>query len=244
MKQIWLLAYVILTPMCFSQNFKVASDELGTLYDEHTNLIGSAFVVAPQKHIVTCAHVAADNPVFYHWVNTNIFVRIRSLYVLPRYDLAVFECETNLPSKGFSFGDIHRIRPGDIIAYAGIEVQGGTMVVSAASVLGVGTAANDGVNIDFLEFVGIGKPGFSGGPVFNLNGEIVAVMREAWTKRGVKGGDSVLINRAFSTDILKILHEQVYSSGPIPRSGTSGGNMDLLDLIEESGQTHRTEPKP
>lgn len=36
-------------------------------------------------------------------------------------------------------------------------------------------------------------------------------MREAWKKQGVKGGDAVLMNRAFSIEILSILDSEVYS---------------------------------
>ena len=56
--------------------------------------------------------------------------------------------------------------------------------------------------VEFLEFEGVGRPGYSGGPVFDTSGNVIAIVGKAWTKQGVKGGPERLINRAFSLDIL------------------------------------------
>jgi S1-C subfamily serine protease len=224
------IAAILLAPrFSTAQSFPVVNDQLGTIYDSHTNMIGTAFSAGSRSHIITCAHVAASDAYLYQWANTNLFCTIKLIYVLPRYDLAVFQSELPLPSDPLRFGDIHRIRPGDLIVYAGRD--GPALKVSATNVLAVGTALNEGANIDFLEFAGRGVPGYSGGPVFNLQGQIIAIMREAWTKRGVKGGDPMLMNRAFSTDILSVLHEQVFVNAPTNPPTPSKQNMDLLDLL-------------
>ena len=194
-----------------------------------TNLLGTGFVIGPQKHLVTCAHVASagSGACLYQWVNTNIFRQIHLVYVLPRYDLAVFECDPPTPSGPFPFGDIHRVRPGDFIFYAGRGEN--ALIINRSSISAIGTSLNDGANVDFVEFIGEAVPGYSGGPVLNAKGEVIAIVREAWTKRGLKGGETVRVDRGFSTEILAILHEQVYKEGAaIPHNDSS---TDLLNLV-------------
>ena len=95
---------------------------------------------------------------------------------------------------------------------------------------GCGSVVNAGAVVDFLEFEGKGLPGFSGGPVFNQEGKVVAIMREAWTKRGVKGGPAVLLNRAFSVQILSDLDQEVYS----PSMPADKGRQTLLGVCLEN----------
>jgi hypothetical protein len=51
--------------------------------------------------------------------------------------------------------------------------------------------------------------------VLDLDGNVVAVMHEAWTKRGVKGGRTVLVNRAFSVEVFAELDREVVGSGQV-----------------------------
>ena len=99
-------------------------------------------------------------------------------------------------------GDFHQLKPGDTIFYAGWVAGTSDLMISASRIAAIGSVLNDQTTVDFLEFVGVGKPGYSGGPVFNSDGRVIAIMREAWTKRDLKGGDAVLVNRGFSTNKL------------------------------------------
>ena len=134
-------------------------------------------------------------------------------------------------------GDFRKMRPGDKIYYYGFDTRLSTPGLPAAKmnqgiVQATGSTLNDGATIDFLEFEGFGIPGYSGGPVFNEKAELVAVMREAWTKKGISGGPETLINRAFSLDVLRVLDGQVFT-GVAPQSvGTNNPGMSLLDLLE------------
>jgi S1-C subfamily serine protease len=57
---------------------------------------------------------------------------------------------------------------------------------------------------DFIEFEGVALPGYSGGPVFDAQGRVIAIIREAWWKTDPRAGTSRwLINRAFSLTPVK-----------------------------------------
>lgn len=218
--------------------------------------IGSGFVFGPNKEVVTCAHVFIDalslgeTNMFFSAVS---FARPRPLrfkYFLPRFDLAVFTVAPAIEGEPMVVGDFKKMRPADKISYYGFDTRYGTPENPAAKMNGgtvsaIGSALNEGVTIDFLEFEGVGIPGYSGGPVFNEKGELVAIMREAWTKKGIKGGESVLMNRAFSLEILSVLGSQVFggmiiSTPPLP----SKSGMSLLDVLEIPKPEIKTNPSP
>lgn len=71
------------------------------------------------------------------------------------------------------------------------------------------------------------KQGYSGGPVLDNSGRIVAMIREGWTRTSLKGGFSERVNRAFSIELLKILDSElkIHSS-----HGSSKTPKRLLDL--------------
>lgn len=84
----------------------------------------------------------------------------------------------------------------------------------------VGSALNEGRSVDFIEFEGKAVPGSSGGPVFDNAGNVIGLIREAWTKKGIKGGTEAPMNRAFSIGNLSILGEEVMAppGAPMPPS--------------------------
>jgi hypothetical protein len=114
------------------------------------------------------------------------------------------------------FGDIRRVRPSDQIVYIGWDSRSNSFSISAATVSAIGTAFNEGGTVEFLEFEGHGVPGYSGGPVFNTKGEVIALLPEAWTKRGIKGGPDILVNRAFSIEPVMFWERDLWFPAPPP----------------------------
>jgi hypothetical protein len=58
-------------------------------------------------------------------------------------------------------------------------------------------------------------------------------MREAWTKKGIKGGEEIPINRAFSLEILNVLDSQVFGGTimPMPPPSNKSG-ISVLDILQ------------
>ena len=213
---------------------------------------GSGFVFGPQHDVVTCWHVkaVADNTGetnLLYLNGTNRF-RISPKYMLPNYDLAVFTASPHIECPRTRVGDFKKMRPGDFIIYLGFDSRQSDQYkkatgVNISQITAVGSALNDnGVIVDFLEFPGVAIPGYSGGPVFNKEGEVVAIIREAWTKKGIKGGAETLMNRAFSIEILSILDGQIQRGGPSQANGTNTtqiGALDILDFATPKTETQK-----
>jgi Trypsin-like peptidase domain len=201
-----------------AQSITIATQSVGTLADAATGAIaGTAFVAGKNPRLITCWHVgtvgdpradklyrSASSPGTPSFVST-----VKPVSSSQGYDLESFEIQQPLNFTPLQFGETKSIHPGDRVFYIGFLIRDGSLQVNWATVSSVGSELNDGVITDFLEFEGVGVPGFSGGPVFDINGKVVALMREAWTKRGLQpGASNVLVNRAFSTDTIKKLDDQ------------------------------------
>lgn len=172
--------------------------------------IGTGFVLGDKHSLVTADHVvsAAGRYTFQAVRDGSERSELTIRHRLPDFDLAVLgiiDHGQQLPDRPFQIGDFSRLRPGDTVVYLGWNAPKNRVSLREAVISALGKARYRGNTVDFLEFIGEGIPGWSGGPVLDLDGDVVAVMHEAWTKRGVKGGRAVLVNRAFSVGELKLL---------------------------------------
>jgi len=189
--------------------------------------IGSAFIAGNKRYLITCAHVASGKGFVYRGVGSPKDINIKSSFHLPKFDLSVFSFDKSIKIKPLKFGDFRRIRPGDTVVYIGWDKAISKMKPNSVKVYSVGSCNNKETIVDFLEFYGVGMPGYSGGPVFNIEGKVVAIMREAWTKKGIKGGKSFLINRAFSIEMLTVFDKEIYAK----KHKVPANNKEVLGLI-------------
>ena len=148
--------------------------------------VASGFTLGPQKDVVTCWHVLKGAHVLYH--DTNLFFisgqGINSLklkYALPKYDLAVFSANPPISGVPFHAGDFAKLNEGDTIIYAGYDQKQSSTIETSTEIAYAwagkkASMTNDGVKVDNVLFVGDAVPGWSGGPVFNTNLEVVAVI--------------------------------------------------------------------
>jgi hypothetical protein len=246
----FLLVFASLVHLAWGQEWKFSQEQLdaqlGVFLHNPSNTIGSAFAFGRGKDVITCAHVATANSTPDCWFRANgPMHRLKLKYILPKYDLAVYTPSPAIAGEPLKTGDFKKIRPGDTILYWGWNTLKKSRMVNLAKVSAIGSMMNDGVTVDFLEFEGEGLPGYSGGPVFNDRTEIVAVMREAWTKRGIKGGKEILINRAVSAEILTVLDTQVFRRIEFlkPPDDTNKSAitvtepLDVERLLEKNGAT-------
>jgi S1-C subfamily serine protease len=158
--------------------------------------IASGFVLGPQKDVVTCWHVLEGGRTLYHDTNF-LFISGQGVnelmlkYALPSYDLAVFSANPPINGAPFRAGDFAKLNEGDTIIYMGFDPKQSSAIVTSTEIAYTWAAkkasvTNNGVKLDRVFFVGEAAPGWSGGPVFNTNLEVVAVM----TKRG---GQNVVV---------------------------------------------------
>ena len=148
--------------------------------------IASAFVLGPQQDVVTCWHVFKGARDRYHETNL-LFISGQGVnnltlkYALPDYDFAVFSADPPIKGVPFQAGDFAKLNEDDSIIYMGYDRKQSSTFVTSTEIAYAwarkkASLTNNGVKVDIVVFVGETGPGWSGGPVFNTNLEVVAVI--------------------------------------------------------------------
>ncbi len=166
--------------------------------------LGSGFVVDPRGYIVTNNHVVGDA--------TDIQVNFASGMTLPAElvgkdeatDLAVIKVETEKPLPVVKFGDSDATRVGDWVMAIGNPFNLGTSVTA-----GIVSARNRHIGAgqydDFIQTDASINRGNSGGPLFNMTGEVVGVNTVIISPSGGSVGIGFAISSALADNVVKQL---------------------------------------
>jgi serine protease Do len=137
--------------------------------------LGSGFVVDPSGLIVTNNHVieGADEII----INFTDGTKLKVLKILghdPKTDLALLKVEPKKPLHAVTFGDSSKMRVGDwVMAIGNPFGLGGSVTVGIISA--TKRDINAGPYDDFLQTDAAINRGNSGGPLFNMDGQVIGV---------------------------------------------------------------------
>ncbi|MFB3148644.1 MAG: DegQ family serine endoprotease [Thermodesulfobacteriota bacterium] len=171
--------------------------------------LGSGFIMSKDGYVVTNNHVidkASDIEVI---LQNGDKYEAKVVGKDPKTDLAVLKFEPDQEIQEVHFGDSDSLRIGDwVIAIGNPFGLGYTVTVGIVSAKGrsLGFGAYD----DFIQTDASLNPGSSGGPLFNLKGEVVGV-NTAIVARGQGIGFAIPI------DLAEFVIEQLKSGGKVVR---------------------------
>jgi serine protease Do len=137
--------------------------------------LGSGFVIDPSGLVVTNNHVieGADEIIINFIDGTKLKV-VKILGHDPKTDLALLKVEPKKPLKAVTFGDSGRMRVGDwVMAIGNPFGLGGSVTVGIISA--TKRDINAGPYDDFLQTDAAINRGNSGGPLFNMDGQVIGV---------------------------------------------------------------------
>ena len=184
-----------------AQSFTIDKNSIG-LIENDSIVIGSGFILDSANQVITSAHVIWNQPKVYFSTDGKRYeLEVRRIDVIN--DIAYLKSDSTICETPFKKASITDVENGKAIVYIGYDwvdtkqSNQNTIKVHQSKITAYGKQFNNGGNANFIEFIGEGKPGYSGGPVLNWNGEILGLMREAWFRKDLKVGYQTLINRAF-----------------------------------------------
>lgn len=138
------------------------------------NSLGSGFVIDPAGYIVTNNHVieGADE------IDVNFAdgstLQAKLIGTDPKTDLSLLKVDPTHPLKAVKFGDSRTMRIGDwVMAIGNPFGLGGTVTVGIISARG--RNINAGPYDNFIQTDAAINKGNSGGPLFNMNGDVIGV---------------------------------------------------------------------
>jgi len=193
------------------------------------NSLGSGFVVDASGIVITNNHVIAEADEI-----TVIFTdgsRLKAEVVGrdQKTDLAVLKVKPTKPLKAVAFGDSDKIRLGEwVIAIGNPFSLGGS--VTAGIVSARNRDINSGPYDNYIQTDAAINRGNSGGPLFNLNGDVIGVNTAIISP----SGGSIGIGFAVPSKIVQAVTSQIQQFGEIRRGWLGVKIQQVTDEIAES----------
>ncbi len=149
-------------------------DKNGEFQPRKTNSLGSGFIVDTAGIVVTNNHVIADADEINIIMNDGTKVKAELVGVDKKTDLAVLKFKPPKPLTAVKFGDSDKLRLGEwVIAIGNPFSLGGS--VTAGIVSARNRDISQGPYDSYIQTDAAINRGNSGGPLFNLEGEVVGV---------------------------------------------------------------------
>lgn len=193
--------------------------------------LGSGFIIDAQKGlVVTNNHVVADADEVNIILQDNNTIPAKIIGTDSKTDLAVLQIPTDkYPLKSVVFGDSDAMRVGDpVIAIGNPFGLGGT--VTSGIISARARNINAGPYDDFLQTDAAINRGNSGGPMFNLRGEVIGVNTAIFSPTG----GSVGIGFAIPSQLAKTVVNQITQYGTTRRGWIGVRIQQVTPDIAES----------
>jgi serine protease Do len=189
---------------------------------------GSGFIISPDGYILTNTHVVANAE--------EVTVRLTDRREFPakvlgadeRTDVAVIKINaTNLPTV--RLGDPTRIKPGQWVLAIGSPF--GFDNSATAGIISATSRSLQGENyVPFIQTDVAVNPGNSGGPLFNMAGEVIGINSQIFSRTGGFMG----LSFAIPIDVAKNVEEQIIKTGRVVRGRIGVTIQDLNAQLAES----------
>ncbi len=192
--------------------------------------LGSGFVIDAEKgYVITNAHVVKDAEEVRVTFQDNESVKADIIGRDEKTDIAVLQIKTKHKLVAVKFGDSDKLRVGDwVIAIGNPFGLGGT--VTAGIVSARARDINAGPYDDFIQTDASINRGNSGGPMFNINGEIIGINTAIFSP----SGGSVGIGFAIPSALAKPVINQIIEYGHTRRGWLGVRIQSVTPEIAES----------
>ncbi|QPF83215.1 Do family serine endopeptidase [Bradyrhizobium genosp. L] len=146
----------------------------GEFAPRKTNSLGSGFIIDTSGIVVTNNHVIADADEINVILNDGTKIKAEVVGIDKKTDLAVLKFKPPKPLVAVKFGDSDKLRLGDwVVAIGNPFSLGGT--VTAGIVSAKNRDISQGPYDSYIQTDAAINRGNSGGPLFNLDGEVIGV---------------------------------------------------------------------
>ena len=191
--------------------------------------LGSGFIIDPAGYIVTNNHVVAGSEKVTVIFQDDSRHPAKVLGRDPKTDLALLKIDAKQPLPYVSWGDSGQSQVGDwVLAVGNPFGLGGTVspgVISARS-----RDIHSGPYDDFLQIDASINRGNSGGPDFNLNGQVVGINTAIYSPNG----GSVGIGFAIPSNLAKPVIDQLRATGKVERGWIGVQIQDVTPEIAKN----------
>jgi serine protease Do len=191
--------------------------------------LGSGFVIDPTGYIVTNHHVIEDAEEVTVILHDDTNLKAKIIGRDTKTDLALLKVEPKAPLTAVKWGDSESARVGDwVLAIGNPFGLGGT--VTAGIISARKRDINSGPYDSYLQTDASINRGNSGGPMFNLKGEVIGVNTAIYSP----SGGSIGIGFAIPASQARVLIDQLRKYGRTRRGWLGVRIQTVTEQIAES----------
>jgi serine protease Do len=193
----------------FFRRFQIPMPQQGESPPVHG--LGSGFIVSPDGLILTNAHVVQDASEVTVKLTDKREFKAKVVGSDPQSDVAVLKIDAkNLPVV--KLGSSEDVRVGEWVVAIGAPF-GFENSVSAGIVSAKARSLPDGTYVPFIQTDVAVNPGNSGGPLFNLKGEVIGINSQIYSRTGGYQG----LSFAIPVDLATKVEQQIVKEGKVTR---------------------------
>jgi len=191
--------------------------------------LGSGFIIDPSGLIATNNHVIADADEITVTLHDDTTLKAELVGKDTKTDLALLRVKSDKPLTAVRFGDSDQMKVGDwVLAIGNPFGLGGT--VTAGIISARARDIQQGPYDDFIQTDASINRGNSGGPMFNMNGEVVGINTAIYSP----SGGSIGIGFAIPSSLAKPVMLQLKEYGKTRRGWLGVRIQGVSDEIAES----------
>lgn len=194
---------------------------------------GSGFIVSPEGHIVTNYHVIDQADKITVTLANNQKFDAKIIGKDSKTDLALIKIDSKTPLQYVKFGNSDASRVGDfVIAIGNPFGLGGTVTsgIISAQARDIHTST-DNIIDNFIQTDASINRGNSGGPMFNMNGEVIGINVAIFSPTG----GSVGVGFAVPSSVAKDIIDQLMKTGKVTRGWLGLMIQSTNDVAEGLG---------
>ena len=194
-----------------------------------TTSLGSGFIIDPAGLVVTNNHVIDEADEITVTLQDGTDFKAEEVGRDTKTDLALLRVKSSKPLPSVKFGDSDKTRVGDwVLAIGNPFGLGGT--VTAGILSARAREINAGPYDDFLQTDASINRGNSGGPMFNMDGDVIGINTAIYSP----SGGSIGIGFSIPANLAKPVLEQIKQFGHARRGWLGVNIQSVTDEIAES----------
>jgi serine protease Do len=199
-----------------------------------SSALGSGFVISEDGYIVTNNHVieSADEITIEFFTGEELVAKV--IGTDPNTDIALLKVEADQPLAFVSFGDSDTARVGDWVVAMGNPLGQGFSV--SAGIVSARNRALSGTYDDYIQTDAAINRGNSGGPLFNMDGEVVGVNTAILSPNG----GSIGIGFSMASNVVTRVVDQLKEFGETRRGWLGVRIQDVTDDVAEAMGLEKT----
>ena len=200
----------------------------GNDQSERSTALGSGFVISPDGYIVTNNHVieGADSISIEFFSGKTLEAKLIGTDL--KTDIALLKVESPDPLPFVKFGDSDKMRVGDWVVAMGNPLGQGFSV--SAGIVSARNRELQGAYDDFIQTDAAINKGNSGGPLFNLQGEVIGVNTAILSPNG----GSIGIGFSMASNVVSKVEDQLRKYGETRRGWLGVKIQDVTTDVAEA----------